>query len=162
MKNRILFALLLTLAFIGYARGETRKSALLQYDPKIDGIIEQMTLEEKNDIEINGSPRPPKAPAASFKRPYRKCPRQYCSHGKAEAKVLRDLRNEAPFFWQYVPACEDRFPRHRGMRIRNPASPLGIMCGEIQTGVLFANRFVKELPAIDSFLCFAIHSCGFE
>ncbi|MBN2317510.1 MAG: glycoside hydrolase family 3 C-terminal domain-containing protein [Acidobacteria bacterium] len=47
MNNRILFAFLLVLAFTGYAGGETRKSALLQYDPAIDGIIGQMTLEEK-------------------------------------------------------------------------------------------------------------------
>jgi hypothetical protein len=56
-------------------------------------------------------------------------------HGKTEAKVLRDLRNEAPFFWRYALACEDRFPPHRGMRKRNPASLLGIKCGAIQTVV---------------------------
>jgi beta-glucosidase len=47
MKNKILFAFLPLMVFIGNIRGETRKSALLQYDPEIDRIIEQMTLEEK-------------------------------------------------------------------------------------------------------------------
>jgi beta-glucosidase len=47
MNNRIFLAFLLVLVFIGDAMGETRKSALLQYDKKIDGIIEKMTLEEK-------------------------------------------------------------------------------------------------------------------
>ncbi len=47
MNYRILFVILLLLLVIGYAHGETRKSALLQYDPQIDGILEQMTLEEK-------------------------------------------------------------------------------------------------------------------
>ena len=71
-------------------------------------------------------------------------------HGKTEAKLLRDHQNEAPFFWRYAIACEDRFPPHRGMRKRNPASPLGIKCGAIQTGVLYANRFAKGPTAIDS------------
>ena len=35
-------------------------------------------------------------------------------------------------------------------------------CGAIQTDVLYANRFAKGPTAIDSLLCFAIHSCGFE
>jgi beta-glucosidase len=47
MKNGILSAILLLLVFIGTVGGETRKSALLQYDPEIGRIIEQMTLEEK-------------------------------------------------------------------------------------------------------------------
>lgn len=47
MNRRILFAFLLVMISVGHAVGETRKSALLQYDPKIDGILEQMTLEEK-------------------------------------------------------------------------------------------------------------------
>jgi hypothetical protein len=48
------------------------------------------------------------------------------------------------------------------MQKRNPASLLGTMYDEIQTGVLSTSRFAKELTAIDSLLCFAIHSCGFE
>jgi hypothetical protein len=68
-------------------------------------------------------------------------------HGKTEANMLRDLRNEAPFFWRYALACEDRFPPHRGMRKRNSSSLLGIKCGAIQPGVLFANRFAKGLTA---------------
>lgn len=47
MKNRIWFALILMLAIVGNTMGETRKSALLKYDPEIDRILEQMTLEEK-------------------------------------------------------------------------------------------------------------------
>ncbi len=47
MKNGILSAFLLLTVFIGIAGGETRKSALLRYDPEIDRIIGQMTLEEK-------------------------------------------------------------------------------------------------------------------
>ena len=31
----------------GFAKGQTHKSALLQYDKQIDGILSQMTLEEK-------------------------------------------------------------------------------------------------------------------
>jgi hypothetical protein len=83
-------------------------------------------------------------------------------HEETEAKLLRDLRNEARFFWQYAPACEDRFPHDRGMRKRNPASLPGIMFGAIRTAASFASRFAKGLTTIGSPLCFAIHSCGFE
>lgn len=38
---------LLTLILAGFASGQTHKSALLQYDKQIDGILSQMTLEEK-------------------------------------------------------------------------------------------------------------------
>ncbi|MEJ2109449.1 MAG: glycoside hydrolase family 3 N-terminal domain-containing protein, partial [Acidobacteriota bacterium] len=50
MKNRIWVPFLLLLVFVGNAAGETRKSALLQYDPEIDRVIGQMTLEEKIDM----------------------------------------------------------------------------------------------------------------
>jgi len=44
-KIFMLTALVTILA--GFAKGQTHKSALLQYDKQIDGIISQMTLEEK-------------------------------------------------------------------------------------------------------------------
>ncbi len=47
MKQRILFVLILALIFVGCGKDIKRKSALLQYDKEIDGILEQMTLEEK-------------------------------------------------------------------------------------------------------------------
>ncbi len=47
VNGRVFCAFLLVLALAGSAGGETRKSALLQYDPAIDRIIGDMTLEEK-------------------------------------------------------------------------------------------------------------------
>ena len=48
MKYTRLFSFaLLTILLIGNAAGQNRKSALLEYDRQIDGIISQMTLEEK-------------------------------------------------------------------------------------------------------------------
>ena len=48
MRNTKLMVLaILVITQAGNATGQTRKSALLQYDKQIDGIISQMTLEEK-------------------------------------------------------------------------------------------------------------------
>ena len=48
MKYTRLFSFaLLTILLTGNAAGQNRKSALLEYDRQIDGIISQMTLEEK-------------------------------------------------------------------------------------------------------------------
>jgi len=43
----ILISAFITLQFIGFATDKNHESKLLQYDKQIDGIIKQMTLEEK-------------------------------------------------------------------------------------------------------------------
>lgn len=50
MNRRILFIFILIMAVFGCTQETSRKSALLQYDAEIDGIIQQMTLEEKVDM----------------------------------------------------------------------------------------------------------------
>jgi len=47
MNNKIIVAVICTLILVSCAEDKMHKSALLQYDNEIDGIISQMTLEEK-------------------------------------------------------------------------------------------------------------------
>ena len=45
--TRMAACAIITLLLAGSTQGQVRKSALLEYDKQIDGIISQMTLEEK-------------------------------------------------------------------------------------------------------------------
>ena len=48
MKNpRIIASFIIILLVTGNTAGQVRRSALLEYDKQIDGIISRMTLEEK-------------------------------------------------------------------------------------------------------------------
>lgn len=50
IKHRLIHAAILALFVTGCAEPVTHPSALLQYDKQIDGILEQMTLEEKVEM----------------------------------------------------------------------------------------------------------------
>jgi len=91
------------------------------------GILSEMDAEHPTVLRGRSESNPTGFHLSRL-RPRPPRPRK-CSSECDNRRRVRDRRESIPCAWRYGRACAARFPRHRGRRKRNPASPHGKECG---------------------------------